>query len=104
MILEERCYTLSPQNVRPFLSFYENEGLPMLLKHLGDLKGFFTTETGELNQVVHLWGFADLADREQRRAQLWSDPMWLAYADKVLPLILRMQTRLLRPTAFSPMR
>ena len=104
MILEERCYTLNPTSVRQFLSLYENEGLSMLLQHLGDLKGFFTTETGELNQVVHLWGFKDLVDREQRRAQLWSDPNWIAYAEKVLPLIVRMETRFLRPTSFSPMR
>ncbi|MBF5007257.1 NIPSNAP family protein [Diaphorobacter caeni] len=104
MILEERCYTLGPTSMRPFLSLYEKEGLSMLLQHLGDLKGFFTTETGELNQVVHLWGFSDLVEREQRRARLWSDPKWIAYADKVLPLIVRMETRFLRPASFSPMR
>lgn len=104
MILEERCYTLHPASLRRFLSLYENEGLSMLLQHLGDLKGFFTTETGELNQVVHLWGFTDLVERERRRANLWSDPKWVSYADKVLPLIVRMETRFLRPTGFSPLR
>jgi hypothetical protein len=104
MIYEERCYTLSPAGMRPFLALYEVEGLPMLLSHLGVLVGFFTTETGELNQVVHLWQYQNLADREQRRAGLWRDPLWLAYADKVLPLITRMESRLLRPTAFSPLQ
>jgi len=104
VILEERCYTLHPASLRRFLSLYENEGLSMLLQHLGDLKGFFTTETGELNQVVHLWGFTDLVERERRRANLWSDPTWVSYADKVLPLIVRMETRFLRPTGFSPLR
>ncbi|MDO9404091.1 MAG: NIPSNAP family protein [Polaromonas sp.] len=103
MIYEERCYTLSPVTLRPFLALYEAEGLPMLLRHLGTLVGFFTTETGELNQVVHIWQYQDLADRERRRAGLWQDPTWLAYADKVLPLITRMESRLLRPTSFSPL-
>ncbi len=103
MIYEQRCYTLTPAGMRPFLALYEREGLAMLREHLGRLVAFFTTETGELNQVVHLWAFQDLPDREARRAALWRDPQWLAYADKVLPLIVRMETRLLKPTAFSPL-
>ena len=104
MIYEQRCYTLTPAGMRPFLALYEREGLPLLRRHLGQLVAFFVTETGELNQVVHLWAYPDLNDRDARRSALWQDPEWLAYADKVLPFIVRMESRLLKPTAFSPLQ
>lgn len=104
MIYEQRCYSLSPAGMRPFLALYEREGLAMLREHLGELVAFFVTETGELNQVVHMWRYQDLIDREVRRSALWRDPQWLAYADKVLPFIVRMESRILRPTAFSPLQ
>jgi hypothetical protein len=104
MIYEERNYTFQPANFRRFLRVFEEEGLPLMKEHLGGLQGFFTAETGELNTVVHIWAYQDLADRDRRRSAMWSDPRWLVYTDKVLPWIVRMETRILQPTAFSPMR
>ena len=88
----------------PFLALFEAEGLGLVRAHLGQLLGYFTTETGTLNTVVHWWVFEDLADRERRRAAMWSDPEWLAYSEKALPMILSMENRLLKPTGFSPMQ
>lgn len=104
MIVDERTYTLHPSGVRPFLQLFEAEGLEIQTRFLGTLLGYFTTETGTLNQVVHWWRFDDLQDRQARRARLWADPDWVAYADKVLPYIARMENRLLTPTAFSPLQ
>ena len=104
MIYEERNYSFAPANFRRFLQVFEAEGLALTRAHLGLLVAYFTTETGELNTAVHIWAFEDFADRERRRTALWSDPAWLTYADKVLPWILRMENRLLKPTAFSPLR
>ena len=104
MIVEERNYTLAAAHLRTFLLAYDTEGLALQTRHLGRLIGYFTTETGVLNQVVHLWAYDDYEDRRARRAALWTDPDWTAYADRVLPWIERMETRLLVPTAFSPTR
>lgn len=104
MIYEERNYSFQPAHFQRFLQLFEAEGLALMQEHLGGLVGYFTTETGELNTAMHLWAYADLADRERRRAAMWADPRWIAYADQVLPWIVRMQTRLLRPTRFSPLR
>lgn len=62
-----------------FLSLYANEGYAVQAKHLGAPLGYFITEVGDLGQVVHLWQYEDMADRERRRAALISDPAWLAY-------------------------
>lgn len=104
MIYEERNYSFAPANFRLFLKLFEAEGLALTRAHLGNLVGYFTTESGALNTAVHIWAFDDLMDRERRRAAMWNDPQWLAYSEKVLPWIVRMDNRLLRPTDFSPLR
>ena len=48
--------------------------------------------------------FADAGDRERRRAALEADPAWQAYRAKASPYVLEMCSRILRPTAFSPLR
>lgn len=104
MIVEMRTYTIRVGAMPTFLRHYEQEGLPIIRPILGNLIGYFTSEIGELNQVVHLWGYADLQDRAARRATLNSNPDWLAFTPKILPLIERMQNTILQPTAFSPIR
>ena len=71
---------------------------------VGEPIGFFVTEIGTLNQVVHLWKYDSMADREQRRAKLAGAPNWGDYLDAATPFLLRMENRILVPTAFSPMK
>lgn len=82
MLVDQRTYTLKLGTVREFLTLYAREGLPVQVKHLGAPLGFYTTETGELNQVVHCWQYQDMADRERRRSALEADVRWLAYRQK----------------------
>jgi hypothetical protein len=104
MIVEERTYSLLPGKTKTYLDMFEKDGLALQTKFLGYLIGYFTTESGTLNQVVHIWGFESFEDRTRRREAIWSDPDWLAYADRVLPLITKMENRFLIPTSFSPLR
>ena len=39
-----------------------------------ELIGYFTTEIGTLNQIVHMWGYESMAQRQERRTALYSDP------------------------------
>ena len=104
MIYEERSYQIAPAHFREFLKKFEEEGLGLVRAHLGRLVAYFTTETGKLNTVVHIWAFDDLVDRDRRRQAMWSDPEWLTYVEQVMPWIEHMETRLLKPTAFSPLQ
>ena len=79
MIIDLRTYTLRVGTVRDFLALYAKDGLEVQRRHLGQPLGYYTTEVGELNEVVHIWQYEDATDREQRRAALESDPQWLAY-------------------------
>jgi hypothetical protein len=104
MILEERTYTIRTGLVDEYLALYEREGYATHRHHLGDPVGWFTTESGTLNQVVHMWRYASQAEREIKRAALYADPVWLAFIPKTRPYIERMENRILRATSFSPMR
>ncbi|SLN65813.1 NIPSNAP family protein [Oceanibacterium hippocampi] len=101
MIVEQRTYTLRTGCVPDFVALVRDEGLAIQKPHLGSPLGYFTSESGTLNQVVHLWGYASAADRETRRAALAADPAWQGFAPRVLPLIERMESRILIPTEFS---
>ncbi|MBA2961411.1 MULTISPECIES: NIPSNAP family protein [Ramlibacter] len=104
MLVEQRTYTLKPLRTRDFLALYERAALPLQKKYLGHLVGFFVSELGPLNQVVHLWAFDSLAERERRRAAMESDPDWPAYVDALreLDIVQQQETKMLRSVPFSP--
>ena len=104
MIVEERCYTLKPGTLRIYYEDYDPRGLDIQTRILGNLIGYFHTEIGELNQVVHLWGYDSLAERERRRALLAADPEWQAYLKQSPEIVVRMESRILVPAPFSPIR
>lgn len=104
MIVEERDYRIKPGKVAEFVATYEQHGLPIQLELLGTFLGYFTSEIGELNHVIALWAYDSLDDRLARRDRMMADPRWQEYLARVTHLLDMQQTRLLRPTAFSPIR
>lgn len=104
MIVEMRTYTAKPGRAGDFVALYEDMALPLQTRYLGGLIGFYVSELGTLNQVVHLWRYQSLADRESRRAALETDPAWATYraALRQLDVLIDQQSQILRPTAFSP--
>ncbi len=104
MIVEQRTYTLHPGKVPEYLRNYESEGMAIQTRILGRMVGYFTTEIGPLNQIIHMWGYDSFEDRAKRRAQMAADPGWKAYIAKIQPLIQTQETKILIPTSFSPIR
>ena len=102
MIVEMRTYTLKVGQVGNYLKLYEAEGLDTQTRILGRLLGYYASETGDVNQVIHLWAYEDLADRQRRRAALFADPVWLAYIPKIVELIVTQESKILNPARFSP--
>ncbi len=100
MIVEERIYTLQPGQAGAYLKAYEAEGMAIQKPILGRMVGYYQTEFGTLNQVIHMWAYEDLAERAQRRAALFADAGWRAYVAKVRPHILKQENRLLIPAPF----
>lgn len=100
MLVEMRTYTTAPGKWREYLALYEAEGLAVQRRILGRLVGYYSCEIGELNQIVHLWAYTDLLEREQRRAELLADEQFRAYVKKMMPLLVRQESRILRPAPF----
>ena len=104
MIVEKRSYTLYPGKVQEYLRLYEQEGMAVQTRILPRMVGYFYSELGELNQIIHMWGYADLNERERKRKELGADPGWQAYVAKIRPLILKQESQILMPAPFSPIR
>jgi len=102
MSINERIYTLKNGNVKPFLTLYEAEGKDVQIRILGNMIGYFYTDIGPLNQVVHMWGYDSMDDRYRRRADLQATPEWQAYAKQMRPLVRHIENKILIPADFSP--
>lgn len=103
MIIDERTYTLHSGKVPEYLEIVESQLLPIQRETLGGFMGYFHTEVGTLNQVVHLWAYDDMADRERRRERLARHANWPSQTALVRPLIITQSNRILVAAAFSPM-
>ncbi|RWB31623.1 MAG: NIPSNAP family protein [Mesorhizobium sp.] len=104
MIVEERIYRIRSGKTSEYLKLVREEGLAIQEPILGGLIGYFVTEVGQLNQVVHLWRYADFADRVARRRTLSEDVRWRAFILKLTALIESAENRILLPTDFSPLQ
>jgi hypothetical protein len=102
MLVEMRSYVLRPGALSEFMRLIGSEGLDIERPILGDMLGFYSTEIGCINKVIHLWRYASFEDRQRRRAQLAASPKWAAFVPKVLPLIQEMRNELLNPAPFPP--
>lgn len=100
MIVEERIYTLQVGKQAEYLSLYEKEGMAVQKRILGMMVGYYSTEAGPLNQIIHMWGYESFEERLRRRKELFSNPEWLAYLQKVRPLIVNQKSKILLPAPF----
>ncbi|MCW5653034.1 NIPSNAP family protein [Hydrogenophaga sp.] len=106
MLVEERTYVIRPEYTpAQYLEIYASTGaLELQQRVLGRMLGYFTTEIGTLNALVHLWGYDSFEERARRRALLAQEPAWHTYLDRIRPMLQSMENRLLQPTVFSPIR
>jgi len=106
MYYEMRTYTLAPLKLVDWLALYKREALAVQQETLGQLVGFFTTEFGTVNQVVHIWAYTSLDDRAERRAKMAADPRWHEFSrlNKELGAVMALESRMMRPTDFSPLK
>lgn len=100
MILEERRYTLVPGGVPQYLAQYVALGRESQERRLGQMVGCFQSEVGELNQLVFLWRYENVADRERRRAALMADEQFTEFRKSVRALLVRQKNCILNAIVF----
>ena len=104
MIIEMRTYTIKPGELQNFIAIYDKEIRDIHTKILGNQLGFFYTEFGNVNEVVHLYAYDSFEDRQSRREILAKSPEFHAYLSKVKDIIVDMRNKLMRPTNFSKIK
>ena len=103
MFYEIRTYRLKNGAIPDYLKVVCEEGIAIQTRHLGNLVGYFSSEIGPINEIVHIWGFSSLDDRQARRARLMADPAWRAFLPKIRDLIVTADTKIMTPAPFSPL-
>jgi hypothetical protein len=74
MIYEFRTYTLKPRSLAEVEKRY-GEAYEYRKKY-SPLAAFWHTEVGPLNEIIHVWGYTDLAERARIRAEAAKDANW----------------------------
>lgn len=100
MFVEMRTYTLHPGKIATYLKLYETQGMAIQKRTLGRMVGYYSSEIGGLNQIVHMWAYESLDERTEKRAKLGADPAWQAYVAQILPLMAVQESKILNPAPF----
>jgi hypothetical protein len=101
-LYELRTYSLYVGKLAEARELYQNEGWPALSRHGDKLVGYFIGDVGALNQIVHLWKFADDADRRRFWEAVFADEAFMAFAGKLRPLLQTQDNKLLLAAPWGP--
>ena len=97
MIFEMRTYLMKPGSI-PEVEKRWAAGLPERAK-LSRFGGFWRSEVGTLNQIIHVWPYKDLNERAAIRAKAIETGVWPV---KIQEFILEMESKILHAAPFSP--
>jgi hypothetical protein len=104
MYYEMRTYTIRPGKLKDYLKLFEEVGYPIISRYT-KLVGYWYTEIGELNQVIHIWAYESLDERTKKRAALFQDAEWLAnFLPVSQPLVEKQENKILLAANFSPIK
>ena len=105
MIHELRRYQIKPGKLADYVEKSGSIGRVVRGDRFGKLLGYWSTELGPLNQVVHLWEYPDLAARATARAGLAKDERWTKeYLPVSGPLLETQENMILTPFDWAPFR
>ena len=101
-VYELRIYRMHPGMAGKWAQAFRDI-MPVREKYSQNV-GIWTGEAPQPNEVAHMWNYADLNTRMAARAQAFKDPDWLGFVAKNGGAIIEMQSTLLLPASFSPMK
>src|SRR5438105_4828985 len=96
MIYELRTYTVKPGTLGDMVKAASTVSRDIRGDNYGKLEGYWFTEIGPLNQVMHLWSYKDYDERTRLRGELAKNPRWGAeYLPLIRGLLMRQDIRLM---------
>jgi hypothetical protein len=104
MIYELRTYQLAVGGLPTYLEFARTKILPGMAEHGLKPVGFWFSEIGQLHEVVHLWAYNDLNERQEKWSSWVRDPRRAGFMETLRGIVLSMSNKILSPTDFSAMK
>ena len=74
MIYDFREYTLNPGATQDYMAAVREVAIGIRQKYGVKLAGWYYSDVGELNKVVHIWAFRDHAHMKEAKAQVGRRP------------------------------
>jgi NIPSNAP len=103
-VYEKRTYSAVVGQMAEVLRLYSTLGWPALEAGGFDKKlvGYFTSDTGELHQLIHLWKFDSDDDRRAHWKRLFENAEFMAFAKQTRPLIRTQEIQLMLAAPWGP--
>lgn len=66
--------------------------------------GLWVGEAPQPNEALHMWNYPGVNERVETRKKVFADPDWQQYLRDSAGMVVEMQSLLLMPTSFSPLK
>jgi NIPSNAP len=88
-LYELRFYTLFGGSLARYVELLL-DALPARERYSPNV-GIWTSQSGSVDQLVHLWAYKDADERTNLRPSINADPTWQRFVPQILPMIQSMQ-------------
>lgn len=103
MIYDMRIYDLQPGSIPNFMSAVGEIALRIRQDYGIKLAGWYYTDIGPLNRVVHIWAYENYTHFEKARLEVRNDIRWTDnYLPRVSDLVIKQQNMLMKGAEFFP--
>ena len=104
VVYEKRTYSVDVGQMAEVIRLYSTLGWPALeAGGFGTkLVGYFTSDTGELHQLIHLWRFDSDDDRRAHWKRLFENAEFMAFAKQMRPLPRSQDLQLMLAAPWGP--
>ncbi|KJH46494.1 phosphoglycolate/pyridoxal phosphate phosphatase family protein [Dictyocaulus viviparus] len=101
-VYDLRSYVLTPGSIIEWANSWA-KGITFRRDANQDVGGFFA-QVGQLYVVYHIWAYPSMCARNETRHATWAKPGWDVTVANTVPLIKKMQSKILTPTEYSQLQ
>ena len=96
-----RTYDIAMGKTPEYMAAVREVALPVRESYGVKLAGWYYTDIGALNKVVHIWAYQDYAHFEEAREAFRTDERWLNdYVPRVKGIVLRQENQIMLASDF----